>query len=163
MSELSKEELTKQMNLKNREQLQKSDGLASLFIYNLENFAYRYLETTQNKDIKCQFEGKDFWVESVEPSIVDALKWKNVDLKKKLIELCKKFPGSQSKELKVTLKLGTTQFDSNNVECFACINCLTPNESENIVIEKRCKITYQDPIELRNKHAALLEDVSVIF
>lgn len=163
MSELSKEELTKQMNLKNREALLKSDGIASLFIYNLENFAYRYLETSHNKDIKCQLEGNCFWVESIEPSIVNALKWKNTGLKKKLVELCKKFPGSLSKELKVVLKLGTIKISQNDIECFALVECLTPEKSKNVLVEKKIKMSFDDPIELRNKHAALLEEVSVIF
>lgn len=163
MSELSKEELTKQMNLKNREALLKSDGIASLFIYNLENFAYRYLETSTNKGIKCQVDGDRFWVESTEPNIVEALKWKNADLKKKLIEICKKYPGTQSKQIKVKLTLETTQVDKNNVECFSSIVCLDPNDSEETLVEKKTKMKFEDPIELRNKHAALLEEVSEVF
>ena len=101
MSELTKEELTEKMNLKNRELLLKTDGIASLYVYNLENFAFRYLETSKMKGIKCQFEESRFWVESIEPNIIEALKWSNPELKILLINLCKKYPGNQSKEIQI--------------------------------------------------------------
>lgn len=163
MSDLSKEELTEKMNLKNRELLLKSDGLASLFIYNLENFGYRYLETLQDKNIKCQFENNRFWVESVEPDILQALKWKNPDVKKELIELCKRFPGRQSKEIKIKLTLETKIINENKVECLASIRSLNSSERENISLSKKTEMSFDDPIELRNKHAALLEEVAELF
>lgn len=163
MDELNKEELTKKMYIKNRELLLKSDGIASLFIYNLENFAYRYLETSKDKSIKCQCLENRFWVESVEPSIVEALKWKNPEVKKRLIELCKKFPGTQSKELKLKLILETLMVSDQKVECSANIYCFTPNASDNFSLKKNTEMSFDDPIELRNKHAALLEEVAEIF
>ena len=163
MSEPTKEELTAKMNLKNRELLLKPDGMASLFIYNLENFAYRYLETSTMKGIKCQFENDHFWVESIEPNIIEALKWTNQELKNRIIDLCKKYPGSQSKQIQIRMVLGTRTIDKKTIECLARLFWQLPSGSENSIIEKNIEFKFDDPIELRNKHAALLEEVCEIF
>jgi hypothetical protein len=163
MSDLSKEELTNQMNDKNRELLLKSDGIASLFVHNLENFAGRYLETSQDQEIKYQTDGTNYWVESLEPNIVEALKWDNPELKEKLINLCKKFPGVQSKEIKIKLVIATKMASQTEVVCYASVICFTPNENENITLSKETSLSFDDPIELRNKHALLLEEVCEIF
>lgn len=163
MSELSKEELMLQMNEKNRELLLNSDGIGSLFIYNLENFAGRYLETSQDREIKCQFNGTNYWVESIEPNILEALKWQNFELKEKLIALCKKFPGTQSKEIKIKLQLTSKMLSESKAECSASVLISTPVESENITLSKKSHMTFDDPIELRNRHALLLEEVCEIF
>lgn len=163
MIELTKEELTEKMNLKNRELLMKSDGIASLYIFNLENFAHRYLETSETKGIKCQIEESRFWVESIEPSIIDALKWTNPELKNRLIDLCKKYPGNQSKEIQIRMVLETRTINENKVECSARLYSKLPSENENLILEKKVEYDFDDPIELRNKHAALLEKVCEIF
>ena len=163
MSDPTTEELTEKMNLKNRELLSKPDGLASLFIYNLEQFAYRYLETSSVKGIKCQRDGNRFWVESIEPNIIEALKWTNPELKNLLIDLCKKHPGSQSKEIQIRMLLETRTIDESKIECLARLFWKLSSGAENIGIEKSVEFSFDDPIELRNKHAALLEEVCVIF
>jgi hypothetical protein len=163
MSEPTKEELTEQMNLKNRELLSKPDGLASLFIFNLENFSYRYLETSLVKGIKCQLDANRFWVESVEPNIALALKWTNPKLKSLLINLCKKYPGSQSKEIKIKMLLETRTIDDHKIECSARLLWQLPSGSEEVGVEKTVEFSFDDPIELRNKHANLLEEVCQIF
>lgn len=163
MSDLSKEELTEQMNLKNRKLLLEPDGMESLFIYNLEQFAYRYLETSKSKDIKCQFEKNRFWVESIEPNIVEALKLAGPELKKKLIELCKKHPGNESKDIQIRAVLETKAVESSKNECKAIVYWKLPSEDEKQFLERSVEFSFEDPIELRNKHAALLEQVCEIF
>lgn len=160
----SKQELEKQINQKNLKSLNQNDALSELFIFNLQNFAHRYLETENFKDIQCQNDGKSFWVESIETDIFTALKWDNKALKPKLIELCKKYPGQKSKQIQVKLMLGTTISGDKEVTCFSLINWNFPsfehNENEICRIKK---FQYSDRLELRNKHAALLEEVAEIF
>ncbi|WP_412463303.1 hypothetical protein [Halobacteriovorax sp. RT-2-6] len=163
MTKIDKEKLTEEMNSKNREWLIESDGVSALFIHNLENFAYRYLETSTDKGIKCVVDGELYQVKSTEPSIIEALKWDNPELKKSLIDLCKKYPGKASKELRVNLSLETKMLGEHKNECSAHITCLLPNGESLILFEKTTSMSFDDPIELRNKHAALLEEVSVIF
>lgn len=160
----SKEELEKQINEKNLKALNTGDALSDLIVFNLQNFAYRYLETENSKDIQCQSDGKSYWVESIETDIFTALKWDNIALKPKLIELCKKYPGQQSKKIQIKLMLGTTLSGEKEVTCFSLINWNFPsfehNENELCRIKK---FQYSDLLELRNKHAALLEEVAEIF
>lgn len=164
--EFSKEELEKRMHDKNVEMLRSEGGLESLLIFNLENFAYRYLETANYKDIKCKSDAKgDLWVESFEEDILVALKWKNEDLKKGLIDLCKLYPGAKSKELKVKLLLGTKIVSDSEVQCYSQINWDYPHfdyKSEKSISKKE-NFSFDDPILLRNIHAAILERMAEIF
>jgi hypothetical protein len=162
-NKLTNEELTQKMYLKNRELLMKTDGIASFYIYNLENFAFRYLETSKMKAIKCQFEDGRFWVESIEPNIIEALKWDNPELKNNLKDLCKKYPGTQSREIEISLVLETRKINETNIECCARILWQLPAEDKNTIIEKTVEFKFDDPIDLRNKHAVLLEEVCEIF
>jgi hypothetical protein len=160
----SKQELEKQINQKNLKSLNQDDALNELFIFNLQNFAYRYLETENSKDIKCQTDGKTFWVESIETDVFTALKWDNKDLKPKLIELCKQYPGQKSKKIHIKLMLGTTISGEKEVTCFSLINWNFPNfdHNENELCRIK-KFQYSDRLDLRNNHAALLEEVAEIF
>ncbi len=163
MTKIDKEKLTEEMNSKNREWLIESDGVSALFIHNLENFAYRYLETSTDKGIKCVVDGDVFRVQSCEPSILEALKWDNPDLKKSLIDLCKKYPGKASQELRINLCIETKMLGEHKNECSAFIKCQVPSGESTTLFEKTTSMSFDDPIELRNRHAALLEEVSVIF
>ncbi len=164
-TELPTEELERQIHEKNRSELKSQGGFTDLITYNLENFAYRYLETTTDKSLKAQINENDIYVTSIEPDIVHALKWENKELKNKLIALCKKYPGSKSKELKVKLTLGSLVISNNQVECYSEVNWdqdQFSRENQNY-IEKRVTIKFDDPLELRNTHAKYLEQVSEIF
>lgn len=160
----TKEELEQEIYAKNRKALESNDAISALMSHNLENFAYRYLETDSSKDIKCQYDGTTYWVESFEEDIYTALKWDNPVLKPKLIEVCKQYPGQKSKEIKIKLLLGTTFKSDKEITCFAMINWNFPSFEHS---EKEiCRIksfNFDDPIELRNKHALLLEEVCEIF
>ncbi len=160
----SKEELEREIKQRNLAALNKGDSLGALLVFNLENFAHRYLETKKMKDIKCQYFEKTYWVESIEDDIFTALKWDNRELKEKLIDLCKKYPGQESKNIKIKLRLGTTLVGDDKVKCFSSINWDFPNftnkENEISCVQD---FDYSDLLELRNKHAALLEKVAEIF
>jgi hypothetical protein len=165
LENLSKEELEKKMHEKNLQALKDEGGLASLLIFNLENFAYRYLETSTQSNIKCQFDGNDYWVSSIESDVVAALKWDNAQLKSSLIALCKEYSGAKSKEIKIKLLLGSKIVDEGKVECYSMINWNFPNfeKAEGKYLEKTEQITFDDPMVLRNTHAAHLENVASIF
>ena len=160
----SKEELEKEMNDKNRLKLEADNGICTLITYNLENFAFRYLETTDYKNIKCEVKGTDFQVCSVENDILKALKWKNPLLKSKMIDLAKSYPGTQSKEIKIKMLIGTSILSSKSVKCYAFINWDFPNfddQDKGLALQEIYE--YDDPLDLRNHHAAVLERVCEIF
>jgi hypothetical protein len=160
--DLSKEELAKKMREKIQENL-KEEGPANLIIHNLENFAYRYLETSENQNINCLLEGHKFWVESTENDILEALKWKNKEVKAALIDLCKEYPGPRSKEISIRLELNST-LKENKIHCQALINWDFPEfKSKDKEILRESTHHFEDYFELRNKHASWLEELTDIF
>jgi len=165
LAQLSKKELETQIYEKNLTALKEEQGVPSLLIFNLENFAFRYLETSGDTAIKCQFKDDNFWVQSIEPDVINALKWENQELKSELIKLCKQYAGARSKEISVRLLLGTRIIDDKNVECYAEINWNFPNfeKKEGMYLEKHEQVTFDDLMVLRNTHAAYLEKVASIF
>lgn len=159
---LTKEELAEKMKEKIKSELS-DDGAAQLVIHNLENFAYRYMETSTFSNIKCSFDKNKFWVESIEEDILEALKWKNKEVKSKLISLCKDYPGPESKKINVQLKL-LTLLEENKAKCQAIVNWDFPNyESKEKQILKESYHNFEDFFELRNNHASWLEELTIIF
>jgi len=160
----SKESLEKQMKVKNLNHLNSKGALGDLLIYNLENFAYRYIETESHRDIKCNYDENNFWVESIESDILKALKWTNLKVKKELIEFSKKHPGKESKKIKIKLSLGTKIKSETEVECYSTVSWNYPNfEKSDKELSKVVNFEYEDLLELRNNHANLLEEVASIF
>ena len=159
---LTKEELAEKMREKIQSELSE-DAAAQLVIHNLENFAYRYMETSTFSNIKCSFDHNQFWVESIEEDILEALKWKNKEVKTKLISLCKEYPGKKSKEIKIQLKL-VTFLDENKVKCQAILNWDFPEfKKQDKQIIKESTNHFEDFFELRNNHANWLEELTIIF
>lgn len=166
MSEFDKEELEKKIHEQNLERLRQEGGLASLIIFTLENFAFRYLETDSHKDIKCQVVGDNvFVVRSFEEDILRALKSANQDVKQGLISLCKKYPGAESKKLKVSQSITVTIKNDSHVVCSAEINWNYPDFSPHAEysLVKKEDIKFDDPLYLRNRLALYLESVCEIF
>lgn len=162
LSGLSKEQLAQKMHQKNTEMLS-GDGIEQLIAFNLENFAYRYLQKNE-EEIKCQKEGKTLWVESLENNIIDALKTNHKELKSELIELCKKYPGPKSKEIEILSILGTEIINESKVRCFSTVSWDFPHfkdPKQSVTLTK--DFSFEDPLDLRNIHAALLEELTDIF
>ena len=160
--DLSKEDLSKKMREKVEAELN-TDGPGSVLIHNLENFAYRYLETSKNKNIRCKVEENLYWVESVEPDILECLKWNNKEVKSELIALCKNFPGQESKKIQVKLRL-ETKIKNNKAISLAEINWDFPNfvSKENCLVKQNVH-EFEDLLDLRNRHAAWLEELTDLF
>ena len=160
---VDKKQLQIEVNQKARDFLQSGDKLSELIIYNLENFAYRYLETSVMSNLTCFKQGNCYWVESIESDVFSALKWNHKRLKPILIELCKEFPGKLSKKISLKLMLGTEVFD-DYVLCKSIINWDFPlYKDESKQIGNIEKLHFTDLLELRNHHASVLEKVSCLF
>ncbi len=163
-NDLSQKELAQKMQ-NNARDLLNQDGYTNLFVHNLENFAYRYLETSTDKGIKCQLAGAKYFVSSCEESIIEALKWENTYLKKELIQLCKAYPGKKSSMINIYLELGSIQQSETCVDCYASVSWKLKDSSEQpqVLSQKNVRINFEDPLELRNTHAKYLEEVASIF
>ena len=160
----SKQELEQQIKDKNLAILSASDGVSNLMVYNHENFAHRYLETTVDSEIKCERLGDKYWTSSVEPDVFMALKWKHEKLKPVLIDLCKQYPGQASKQIQLKLELSTEFIETKKIICHSRINWDFPH-FQNSEKEISMSETYEfsDLLELRNHHAAVLERVAELF
>lgn len=150
-----------------REQVEnsfRSEGqLFSYLSFTLENFFYRYLETSRSKDLKTQeLRPGVFGAYSFE-TMLEALKSPHPDAKKDLIELAKK-------DRDALLRLGL----------WAEVKDLSPERGKLILvsemnwghpdfsdpgkrIEKRVSFSYEDVTEFRKELALKLEDAARLF
>jgi len=129
----------------------------------MDNFYYRYLETTQSKNLKTvELSPKVWGARSIETSMVDALKIKNPDAKKGIIELAKTTPRSMNPaviyELSVLVK--ELKSDKGEIHLTGIIDWGHPEHDDD---SKRFKKTivfkYVDLTQFRKELAIKLEEV----
>ncbi|WP_127717243.1 hypothetical protein [Halobacteriovorax sp. HLS] len=173
-SQSSKEDLEKlkvEMETKARVSLNE-EGLNGLLVFTLDNFAYRYLETSSCTDIHSQKKSDHhFYVESEDTDVMSILKTKDPIAKPALIQLAKKFSSTKGVGIKVKYELHCrfTELNSDNtgeLECFSIINWNSDQNfkvEEGLHVKKSSKLKFSDPLILRNKLALLLEEVCEIF
>ena len=173
-SEITKEEIEKlkrEIDIKVTDSLNE-EGLLGLAVFTLENFAYRYLETSSHQNIIGQkISDSHFFVESIESDPIKALKVSDVIAKKGIITLAKRFSASKGLGLKVQQQLHINFKDLNSngsgsIECFSKLNWNIDNnfkDEEGMFVLKSSSLKFDDPIILRNKLALLLEEVCEIF
>lgn len=162
--EESNQELEQKIKTKNLALLNTDKGVYDLMVYNHENFSYRYLETSCDKDLKCESDGQKYWTQSIEPDVFTALKWNHKKLKPVLIDLCKQYPGKKSAKIQVKLELSTEFKSDSEIVCSSRISWDFPefqDRSKEISLSENYQ--FSDLLELRNHHAAILERVSSLF
>ena len=170
----SKEELEKlrsDMESKARGALNE-EGLNGLLTFTLDNFAYRYIETSTHSNIHSQkVSGNHFFVESVNSEVMSILKTKDPKAKKALIELAKKFSSTKGEGLQVQYQIHCQFLELNSdntgeLECYSIVNWNSANgfKLENDLYSKKAvRFKFSDPLVLRNKLALLLEEVCEVF
>jgi hypothetical protein len=80
----------------------------------LENFFYRYLETSDYKGLKVsELKEKTFGAESFETSMVDALKMKNPAIHPGVLDLAKRIPKAQGPAVKLSLSVTIKELTSD--------------------------------------------------
>ncbi len=133
----------------------------------MDNFYYRYLETTQSKNLKTvELSPKVWGARSIETSMVDALKIKNPDAKKGIIELAKTTPRSMNPSVTYELSVLVKELTSNKGEIHfsAIIDWGHPEQDDD---SKRFKKTivfkYVDLTQFRKELAIKLEEVCESF
>lgn len=143
---------------------------AKLFEYlfqTMDNFYYRYLETTTHKDLKTSALGPHLWgAQSVEGSMVDALKITNPSAKKGIIELAKSVPKAQGPQVQYALMCDVKELlpDHGEVTFVSIINWGFPTFTEaDKVCKKTVNFKYQDLAQFRKELALKLEDACSIF
>lgn len=133
----------------------------------MNNFYFRYLETTTDKDLKTTALGASIWgAQSIESSMVDALKISNPVAKKGIIELAKTFPKALGPKVTYELSAKIEELTSNRgkIKFTGKIDWGFP---EFVAEEKICKkvvvFEYSDLTQFRKELALKLEECCSIF
>ena len=129
----------------------------------MDNFYYRYLETTQDKNLKTTFFSDHVWgAKSYEGSMVDALKISNPAAKKGIIELAKSFPKGKGALVEYQLFAEVKELSINHGEIHfsSVIHWGFPEfTDESKKSQKKVVFKYTDLTQFRKELALKLEDV----
>lgn len=133
----------------------------------MDNFYYRYIETSQSKNLKTsQLRPGTFGALSFETSMVDALKAPNPEARAHIIELAKRIPKAQNPAvryglwvdvLELTAERGHLRFSSE-------INWGFPDyQDSSMYMQKKVDFQYADLADFRKHLALRLEEVCELF
>lgn len=133
----------------------------------MDNFYYRYLETTVDKDLRTTHLGPHQWgARSSEPSMVDALKIKNPPAKKGIIELAKSVPKSEGPRVVYELMADVEELTPQHgkIHFVSLINWGFPDfEDPERQLKKKVVFQYDDIAQFRKELALKLEEVCEAF
>ena len=133
----------------------------------MDNFYYRYLETSQNSDMKTREFGPHTWgAESLETNMVTALKITNPEAKKGIIELAKSVPGGKGLAVKYELMGDVKELtiDHGLIRFSSTINWGFPDFNDpSKKLTKTVTFKYEDLGQFRKELAQKLEDVCSVF
>lgn len=143
---------------------------AKLFEYlfeTMDNFYYRYLETSVDKNLKTRQLTPNLWgAKSTEPSMVDALKITNPQARKGIIELAKSVPKSQGPSVQYELLASVDELtqDHGKIQLTSVINWGWPDfNNPEKRFTKSVVFKYDDLSEFRKHLALKLEEVCEAF
>lgn len=133
----------------------------------MDNFYYRYLETTLNQNLHTKSLGPHLWgAKSQESNMVEALKIKNPVAKKGIMELAKSVPKAEGPSVQYELLVNVEELkpDRGEVDLVAVINWGWPDfETEDKELKKTVKFKYSDLGEFRKHLAQKLEEACDLF
>lgn len=143
---------------------------ASLYEYLFEtmnNFYYRYLETSENKDLQTmEIAPHIFGAESFESSMVEALKVKDPVAKAGIMELAKTVPKAQKPKVKYRLESRVKEMtpDHGQLVITASINWDFPLYMDKSKMTKReIEFKYSELAQFRKELALKLEAACDLF
>ena len=133
----------------------------------MDNFYYRYLETTVNQNLNTAKLAPHLWgARSTETSMVDALKITNPVAKKGIIELAKSVPKAQNPAVQYELLVDVEELtpDHGELRFVSMINWGFPDfENEEKQLKKTVVFKYSDLAQFRKELALKLEEACSIF
>lgn len=133
----------------------------------MENFFYRYLETTENKNLKAfEIAPHIYGAESFESNMVDALKIKDPNSKAGIMELAKRVPKAQKPTVKYRLDARVHELtaDKGHLVLTASINWDFPQFFDKTKMSKReIDFKYSDLGQFRKELALKLESACELF
>ena len=154
-----------------QEQIRDSFGeqgkLYEYLFQTMDNFYYRYIETSLNQNLKTRELGEKIWgAISEENSMVNALKIQNPMAKKGIIDLAKFTPKEKGPKVRYTLSADVRKLspETGAIEFNAEINCGFPEFDDSSKLQRKTvKFQYGDVAQFRKELALSLEEVCEIF
>lgn len=133
----------------------------------LDNFYYRYLETTTDKNLKTQeLSPQKFGAISFESDMQQALKAPHLLAKPGIIELAKSVPRAQKPQVRYALWAEVTELsvEHGKLKLVAEINWGFPDfTSKEKWLQKKVDFSYQDLGAFRKQLALKLEEACELF
>lgn len=133
----------------------------------LENFFYRYLETSEYKNLKVQeLAPKCYGAESFESNMLEALKIKNPQAKPGMIEMAKSIPRDQKPRVRYRLMTEVKEFgvETGHLVVMAEIHWDFPTYSDHTKsASKKVDLKYQELAQFRKELALKLEEACEFF
>lgn len=142
-------------------------NLQAYLFHTIDNFLYRYLETSEDQNLKTQqLEDNSYGAISFESNMVLALKVTNPLIKQKLIDFAKSVPKSQGPKIKYSLRVHLKNFKAEDGEILIQteISWDFPHfhdQSKSLI--KSLSFKYKDLGQFRKELALRLEDACEIF
>lgn len=133
----------------------------------MENFFYRYLETSENKNLKVQeLAPKCYGAQSFESNMLEALKIKNPVAKPGMIEMAKTIPRDQKPAVRYCLMTEVKEFGAEvgHMILIAEINWDFPTyQDASKSAAKKVEFKYNELAQFRKELALKLEEVCDFF
>jgi hypothetical protein len=146
-----------------QEKVRSSFGdLSKLYQYlfeTMDNFYYRYLETSTDKNLKTQQLSQGLWgASSVESDMLQALKVQSPATKEVIMELAKTVPKAQGPKVEYSLKVQIVELSADKGKLIFCAEVKALKS-----VKKEVTFEYDDLGKFRKGLALKLEEACSIF
>lgn len=160
--------LKKELDLKIHELFKDNQAFLAYLLQTKQNFIYRYLETSTQKDIQItNLDQKTFMAQSTESNMGEAFKISDAEIKEGIKSLAKSIPKEQKPAVQYTLKTTLEEFktDYGKIILEATVNWGFPEfqNQKGQYKTKRVIFEYRDPTIFRKELALKFEEVCEIF
>lgn len=164
---MNEKEIIENWQEKVRASFGEKEKLYEYLFQTMDNFYYRYIETTLNQGLKTKQLGEHLWgAVSEESSMVDALKIKNPVAKKGIIDLAKFTPREKMPKVRYTIAADVKKLlpEAGSIDFIAEINWGFPEFNDASKLQRKLvNFKYNDIAEFRKELALSLEEISEIF
>jgi hypothetical protein len=133
----------------------------------LDNFLYRYLETSETKNLKAQEVAPyTYGAESFESNMVEALKIKNAEAKVGIMNLAKSIPKAQKPMVRYTLEIKIKELGAEKGHLIIATNInwdFSRFADKTKSVTKEIQFKYSDLGQFRKELALKLEEACELF
>lgn len=165
---MNENDLKKELDEKIHNLFKSNHAYMDYLLQTKQNFLYRYLETTEDKNIKIKnLDAKTLSAESFESNMGDAFKISDPEIKEGIKTLAKSVPREQKPRVQysLTTTLEDLRDESGKIEITAKVNWNFPDFEDKKGSYKKKKVTfvYNDPFVFRKELALRFEEACDLF